>query len=90
MRPEFYRDIAPLLSRRQNVLLGSSGSRFNAYFHRNRAIVPRHTMKLLVPVLSESVIVKVRDPDCLAERQVGWRDLIHQVRHGYIRKIKVS
>ncbi|KAH7713913.1 hypothetical protein AAVH_18753 [Aphelenchoides avenae] len=88
MRPEFYRDIAPLLSRRQNVLLGSSGSRFNAYFHRNRAIVPRHTMKLVVPVLSEVVTIKVRDPDCRAERQVGWRDLIHQVRHGHIRKIK--
>lgn len=85
-----YLNIAPLLTRRQNEALAFSDPRIKAYFRRYEAELPRHSLKLVVPILRDSVTIKLRDRDVRERRQVGWRDLLHHVRKGHIKKIKVT
>ncbi|KAH7660390.1 hypothetical protein AAVH_43826, partial [Aphelenchoides avenae] len=88
MLPETYVDIAPHLSRRQNVLWASSDPRINAYFRRYESELPRHSFKIIVPVIRDTVTVKLRDRDHRERRTVRWEDLVHHVRHGYVKKTK--
>ncbi|KAH7694951.1 hypothetical protein AAVH_37996, partial [Aphelenchoides avenae] len=88
MLPVIYNDISPLLTRRQNMLLGTANRRFNAYYQRHKAELPRHKLCLTVPVLGESVAIENWDEDVRRRRHVGWEDLLHHVRHGSIKKTK--
>ncbi|KAH7717744.1 hypothetical protein AAVH_14818 [Aphelenchoides avenae] len=88
MLPETYVDIAPHLSRRQNVLWASSDPRINAYYRRYESELPRHSFKVVVPVIGETVTIKNRDRDVRQRRRVPWHELIHNVRHGTVKKIK--
>jgi len=43
-----------------------------------------------VPVIRETVTVKLRDRDRRESRTVRWEHLLHHVRKGHVKKIKVS
>lgn len=89
MLPETYLNIAPLLTRRQNIFWASSERRIKGYFDHYSHELPLHKLKVIVPVIGETVTVKNRDRDIRERRKVHWHELIHHVRQGSVQKIKV-